>query len=550
VAFSMARAQARAGGDGKDEALRALAGFRGEVYRCLTRRGDALFGLGDAVLCQDRPVTDLARLSLVPECGRGYGGVYDGLNAGQVVIGRLRRAVAGLELPSWPDGRIRLAVDVCNWLRPDAVTSPERLYCHVHGRGKNAAQMIPGWPYSFVAVLGPGRSSWTLPLDAVRLGPRDDQAEVTAAQLREVVTRLIEAGHWNPGDLPVLIVMDAGYSPVRLAWLLQDLPVTVVARVRSDRVFYGPAPERAPRTLGRPLRDGSPVRCDDPAAWRTAPLAADAESARHGPLAVAAWPRMHQALQRNCGGWQDWPPHTDFPVIEGTLIRVAITRPAPGGPAPEPMWLWASTPDPGLDPAAVAVLWQAYLRRFDIEGMFRFFKSQLGWDKAMLRDPAAADRWTWIIIACYAQLYLARDLAADIRLPWQRPQPRAAGSPVMTPGRVRAGFRGVRQALGTPASAAKPGTPGPGRPPGSRNKDKAPRHPAGKTTRKPHSSHQKEHRKAKQTRKDERRRLNGKNKALRRLSHDFPGAHVKRFRLNLLCYFSSSSHAVTALCVK
>jgi hypothetical protein len=40
----------------------------------------------------------------------------------------------------------------------------------------------------------------------------------------------------------------------------------------------------------------------------------------------------------------------------------------------------------------------------------------------MLRDPQAADRWTWIIIACLAQLYLARTLAADIQLPWQRPQ--------------------------------------------------------------------------------------------------------------------------------
>jgi hypothetical protein len=28
---------------------------------------------------------------------------------------------------------------------------------HAYGRGKNAGQMIPGWPYSFVAALGPGR---------------------------------------------------------------------------------------------------------------------------------------------------------------------------------------------------------------------------------------------------------------------------------------------------------------------------------------------------------------------------------------------------------
>jgi len=46
-----------------------------------------------------------------------------------------------------------LAVDVSNWLRPDAATSPERLFCHVYGRGKGQAQMIPGWPYPVVAAL-------------------------------------------------------------------------------------------------------------------------------------------------------------------------------------------------------------------------------------------------------------------------------------------------------------------------------------------------------------------------------------------------------------
>ena len=69
------------------------------------------------------------------------------------------------------DGRIVLAVDVSPWLRPDAPTSADRLFCHVHGRGKGKAQMIPGWPYSFVAALEPGRTSWTAMLDAVRLGP-------------------------------------------------------------------------------------------------------------------------------------------------------------------------------------------------------------------------------------------------------------------------------------------------------------------------------------------------------------------------------------------
>ena len=53
---------------------------------------------------------------------------------------------------------------------------------------------------------------------------------MTAGQVRDVVTRLIEAGHWRQGNPAVLIVFDAGYDVTRLAWLLADLPVEVLGR--------------------------------------------------------------------------------------------------------------------------------------------------------------------------------------------------------------------------------------------------------------------------------------------------------------------------------
>src|ERR1700735_2342914 len=212
VAFSMAwlGSEVEPGADRDDVQSRdRLAVFRGELYGCLTARGDALCEVADAVLCGRGRVQVLAELSLEPECRRGHGAVYDAVNAGRVDTGRLRRALAGLRLPAWPDGRIRLAADVSNWLRPDAVTSPERLFCHCYARGKGNKQVIPGWPYSFVAALGPGRTSWTLPLDAVRPGPDDDPTEVTAAQLRDVAARLAEAGHWADGDPDILAVFDS-----------------------------------------------------------------------------------------------------------------------------------------------------------------------------------------------------------------------------------------------------------------------------------------------------------------------------------------------------
>src|SRR5215831_10716680 len=211
VAFSIAWPEgAVEPGPGEAQARLRLVAFGRGFYRCLTARADELAELADAVLCAGGPVRVLAELSLVPEHRRGHGALYDAVNCGGVDVARLRRSLAALPLPAWPDGRIRLAVDVSNWLRPDAATSPERMFCHVYGRGKGSAQMIPGWPYSVVAGLESGRTSWTAVLDAVRLGPADDVTEVTAAQVREVVARLAEAGHWREGDPPILVVFDAG----------------------------------------------------------------------------------------------------------------------------------------------------------------------------------------------------------------------------------------------------------------------------------------------------------------------------------------------------
>jgi hypothetical protein len=201
-----------------------LARFREEFYGALTARADALFELTDAILCADGPVRSLAELTLVAEHRRGHGAMYDALGHGRVEPERIRRSLAALPLPRMSDGRIVLAVDVSPWLRSDAPTSPERLFCHVHGRGRGQAQMIPGWPYSFVAALEPGRTSWTALLDAVRLGPADDTTAATAGQLRAVITRLVAAGHWRPGDPRILVVADAGYDITRLAFVLADLP--------------------------------------------------------------------------------------------------------------------------------------------------------------------------------------------------------------------------------------------------------------------------------------------------------------------------------------
>ncbi|MGC4749749.1 NF041680 family putative transposase [Micromonospora sp. DT201] len=455
----------------RESAVGDLATFRTELHRCLSARADALFELADAVLCADGPVRSLPALSLVAEHRRGHGALYDALGAGRIDVQRLRTVVASTPIPRAADGRIVLAVDVTCWLRPEAHTVPERILCHTYGRGKDQHIGVPGWPYSFLVALETGRSSWTAPLDAIRLVPGADLAAVTAGQVRDVVGRLIAAGHWRPGDLAIWVVMDAGYDAARLAWLLRDLPVRILARMRSDRVL-----RRAPRPwvpgprCGRPPRHGTEFIFGDPASWDTPDVTTVTETRLYGTATARAWYRLHPRLTRRAA-WADCP---ELPILEGTVVRLDVQR-LPSGATAKPVWLWWSTgADPAADPdtAMVNLLWQAFLRRFDIEHTFRLFKQTLGWTVPKLRDPHAADRWTWLIIAAHTQLRLARPLAADLRHPWERPaQPER-----LTPARIRRGFRHLRPTTTCPAGAPKPTRPGPGRPPGRPNRQPTRRH--------------------------------------------------------------------------
>jgi hypothetical protein len=149
------------------------------------------------------------------------------------------------------------------------------------------------------------------------------------------------------------------------------------------------------------------------------------------------------------------------------LIRLDVDH-LPSGGTPKPVWLWFSDPAPADPDTDIA--WHAFVRRFDLEHTFRFLKQDLGWTRPKLREPSAADRWTALVLAVHTQLRLARPLSADLRRPWERPQPVER----LSPARVRRGFRYIRKRLPCPAAVARPSRPGAGRPPGRSNRRRAP----------------------------------------------------------------------------
>lgn len=241
-----------------------------------------------------------------------------------------------------------------------------------------------------------------------------------------------------------------------MAHLLGGLPVEVLGRMRSDRVMQRPTPSLKEYALscprgGRPPKHGKELRFAKPDTWGEPDAATTQVTDRYGTARAMAWDRIHPRLTTRSA----WIDHIgELPIIEGTLIRLQVDR-LPGGGDPLPLWLWSSAT--GLNSEDVDVLLQAFLRRFDIEHLFRLMKQTLGWTRPKLRTPEAGERWTWLIIAAHTQIRLLREAAADLRRPWEKP----AEAGRLTPARVRRGFRNLRPHLHCPARAPKPSTPGP-----------------------------------------------------------------------------------------
>jgi hypothetical protein len=437
--------------------LARLGAFRTELHACYTRRADALVELGDALLCA-QAVPSLPHLSLEPVCRRGWGSAYAALARGRVQVERLR----DLLVATLPDvDPLVFAVDVTTWPRCDAECSPERGYYYHPSRHSAGQPIIAGWAYQWICQLSFDRDSWTAPVDAQRLHPLDDTDQTAAAQVRALLGRL-------PDDGPVpLFVFDAGYDSAQLTLDLADARVAVLVRLRSDRCFYADPPPPPPGKTGRPRRHGAKFNCADPATWPAPTATLVCHDDQYGTVTVQAWSGLHPKQQRHPGHGSGGPR----PIVRGTILRVQVERvPAKTRP-PKVLWLWWAGPE-GLQ-LDLDLAWRAYIRRFDLEHTVRFAKQTLGWTTPRPRHPEQADRWTWLVLACYTQLRLAREAAGDQRLAWERPRPQPRLSPV----RVRRGFPQLLAALGSPAAAPKPSGRSPGRPKG-RSSGPAARYPA------------------------------------------------------------------------
>ena len=439
-----------------------LRAFRQSLYECFQRRADALFELTDAVLTASA-VPSPAHLSLQPSHRRGWGSLYAALDRGRIDAEALRRLLARHPLPTGSETPV-FAVDMSVWPRCDAESSPERGFYYHPSRHSAGQPIVAGWAYQFIAKLNFVRESWTAPVDALRVHPAEDANVVATEQLKALLGRL------GRGEADPLFVFDAGYDLLKVQQGLEGWPCQILVRLRAGRCFRAdPYLAGPPAHTGRPRRHGPKMKCKDPSTWPEPSAEHACEDAGYGAVRVRAWANLHPKVRAH-EGRGSWGP---LPIVRGTLILVEVQRLPRGERRREPrvLWLWWHGPE-GSAPD-LELIWRAYARRFDLEHTFRFLKQTLGWSTPRVRHPEQADRWTWLVVAAFTQLRLARAGVADRRLPWERRYDTGR----LTPVRVHRVVSALLVELGTPAKPPKPCGRSPGRPKG-RLSGRAKRYPA------------------------------------------------------------------------
>src|SRR2546428_6608481 len=422
-----------------------LKQIREQIYESLERGADALFNLGDALLSESQ-AQSLPELSLAPFFERQWPSVYEALEDGCLNVEQVRALWVRVLLAERAENEpIWIAVDTSNVERPNARTSADRTIIHVPNLPLVEKPISIGWAFSTVVLVPEQPSSWTPLLDQERVSSEQTAIEVAIAQLQALRPLF--------GRRRVIILADRWYGTPQFLRACHELGYSVLIRLKSNRKLYRVPVRRHPR--GAPPKDG--------------PLFQGKRAETHGP-ADEVWSEQHPTGSHvQISRWS----HLHFQQdreLDLTVIRVE--RAAAKDTKRDPRVSWFVMLDAVIPLSQIA---QQYRRRFSQEHGYRFLKQELLWTRVHVRTPAQFERWSWLLVLVFNQLYLARELGQALHRPWE-----CTDRPV-TPQQVRRVMPTILLQVSTPARPCQPRGKSPGRAKGFRP-EPAPRFPVVRKT--------------------------------------------------------------------
>jgi hypothetical protein len=214
------------------------------------------------------------------------------LEDGKIDAERLRQVfVQFAPLPS-AGQYVFLGVDTSNLYRPEADTAADRTLVPMANLPKGTHAACPGWVVSHVVLLPQQAGQGTFVLDTARVSSTELATEVAARQLQAVVALLVARG------LRPVILGDRWYACAPFLARMTDVAARCVLRVKSNRVWYRPAPARRPGQHGASRKDGDRFQCSDESTHGEPDETWEGTDAKGSRVQVRCWKQLHLRTAR------------------------------------------------------------------------------------------------------------------------------------------------------------------------------------------------------------------------------------------------------------
>jgi len=436
--------------------------FRNHLFELFKFRADATMDLIDAIAGSH--YDSVVKTSLSSLFRRKYSSITDVLdnlfrcNAEEipqnleVLEGRLQLSQLLAEQCPAPGKRgfTLLATDCTAKPRIYSSTVADRTIVHAPNHVPGQKPITVGHEYSLVVYLPETeqdrQAHWSCPLSIQRVQSHETGTRVGFEQIRTLVTKT--ALQWEL----CVNVADAAYSTKHCLVHGDSIPNLIqVARLRTNRILYRQAPFIEQKSRGRPACYGESIRLTDPPKPdEEMQLEQITFSGKKRVIRISRW---NDLLMK--GSKTHRTEHHPFDVV-----RVQVFDDAGKIVFKKPLWLMIA--GQRRRELSLKQAYECYSRRYDIEHCFRFGKQRLLLAWSQTPDTRHEENLAWIVMLSYAMLFHSRNLANEVRYPWEKR--RVANITKTIPiSQVQRDYERIIREIGTPARIPKPRGKSPGR---------------------------------------------------------------------------------------
>ncbi|WP_308255795.1 transposase [Geminocystis sp. GBBB08] len=305
------------------------------------------------------------------------------------------------------------ALDITNMDRSHSPTLIDREFVHKPSSIFGQKPITLGHKYSILTFLKRDeitKHNWSIPFSTERVSSCSTESETAKKQINTLFNNCPE---FNQDKLSV-VTADSYYSN---QYFLGDLTnynnLVTITRSRCSRVFYTlpKIDNNQPKRRGHPQWYGNKFDLKDESTWHEVDEQFSTTITNHKDeiieLEIKCW---HNLVMK--GNKEQKMQQKPF-----NLLRITL-KDKQGNLKFKPMWLIVM--GKRKNDLSLFDCYQAYLRRFDIEHLFRFAKNKLLLNSYYSTNVERENNWVELVFLSYVNLWASRNLAQQVTPDWQK----------------------------------------------------------------------------------------------------------------------------------